>query len=216
MSPSRGRRPGRPENSTGPDQRSQLLDVAVQQFSEHGISGTPLSRIAREARVTPALLHYYFGNKDQLVDAVVRERVLALMAPALQSVTQPSPGDGASHLLDRFVATVLETVSAAPWLPPLWVREVLTEGGQLREMLMREVAPRVTGAITEAIERDQRRGLLNPDIEPRLVPISVIGLTIFALATRSLWSRFPGNQDIDTATLIRHVRALLSSGLSGG
>ncbi|WP_133492924.1 TetR/AcrR family transcriptional regulator [Alcanivorax sp. 24] len=216
MSPPRGRRPGRPETGTGPDQRSQLLDVAVRQFSEHGISGTPLSRIAREARVTPALMHYYFGNKDQLVEAVVRERLLALIAPALDSITEHAPDDGAGQILDRFVVTILETVSGASWLPPLWVREVLTEGGQLREMLVREVAPRVAGTITDAIERDQRRGLLNPDIEPRLVPISLIGLTIFALATRSLWSRFPGNQNIDTATLIRHVRALLHGGLTGG
>src|SRR6478735_8142904 len=88
------RRRGRPATSTGPgsdDARSHLLDVALKLFAEQGIAATPLSLIARKARVTPALLHYYFGSKDKLVDALVDERLQPLSAALGQRLTEAGP-----------------------------------------------------------------------------------------------------------------------------
>src|SRR3954471_19677155 len=75
---SQKRSPGRPAKARG-DQRERLLDVALTLFSRNGIAGTPLSAIARRARVTPALMHYYFGNREQLLDALMDERIAPLV-----------------------------------------------------------------------------------------------------------------------------------------
>lgn len=60
-------------------QRDQLLDLATQAFAHTGIQASSLRMIAESAGVTPALLNYYFGNKQQLVDAMVEERFLPLV-----------------------------------------------------------------------------------------------------------------------------------------
>ena len=72
---SRKRAPGRPVADTL-DQREGVLDAALACFVAHGIAGTSLREIAKQAGVTPALLHYYFGDKAQLLAAVVEARVL--------------------------------------------------------------------------------------------------------------------------------------------
>ena len=63
-SPAKGRKraPGRPA-ADAPDQRSAALDAALACFVRQGIAATSLRDIAREAGVTPALLHYYFGDR---------------------------------------------------------------------------------------------------------------------------------------------------------
>jgi hypothetical protein len=44
--------------------------------------------------------------------------------------------------------------------------------------------------------------------------VSLIGLTLLPLATTHIWRNLPGADDIDTETLVRHVTALLTHGLS--
>ncbi|KAA1337047.1 TetR/AcrR family transcriptional regulator, partial [Escherichia coli] len=73
------RRPGRPRGGKRVTaSREQLLDIALNLFSRQGIANTSLNAIAREAGVTPAMLHYYFNSREQLLDAMIEERFLPL------------------------------------------------------------------------------------------------------------------------------------------
>ena len=56
----RGRRPG------GPDTRGQILAAARESFAHKGFGGTTIRAVASEAGVDPALVHHYFGAKDDL------------------------------------------------------------------------------------------------------------------------------------------------------
>ena len=55
-----GRRPG------GPDTRGEILKAARESFAGKGFAGTSLRGVAREAGVDAALVHHYFGGKDEL------------------------------------------------------------------------------------------------------------------------------------------------------
>ena len=57
---SRGRRPG------GPDTRGEILAAARESFAHKGFAGTTIRAVAAEAGVDPALVHHYFGAKDDL------------------------------------------------------------------------------------------------------------------------------------------------------
>lgn len=65
----RGRRPG------GPDTRGQILDAARAAFAEKGFGRTTIRGVAASAGVDPALVHHYFGNKDDLFVAALEIRV---------------------------------------------------------------------------------------------------------------------------------------------
>lgn len=205
------RRPGRPGTDEG--QRDRLLDVAVQLFSEAGIDATPLNRIASQAAVSPAMVNYYFANKAGLVEAVVEERILVLLGPMAASIDRLAEGEASAEMIAGLAREMVRRVAATPWLPALWVKEVLADNGRLRPMLLSALAPRFAGGLSAMARKGQQAGLLNPAIDPRLLPISVVGLTMFALASRSLWQQLPGNEDIDTETLVNHVQALLLQGL---
>ena len=82
----KGRR-GRPPKSEGPSGTSELiLDVAEDLFSKHGLHGVSIRDVANEAGVDTALLHYYFGTKLGLFDAVFKRRAEILNAERLASL----------------------------------------------------------------------------------------------------------------------------------
>ncbi|MGZ4460469.1 MAG: TetR/AcrR family transcriptional regulator, partial [Nocardioidaceae bacterium] len=62
---SRGRRPG------SPDTRAAILDAARGLFASGGFSGTSVRAVAAKAGVDPALVHHYFGTKEDLFVAAL-------------------------------------------------------------------------------------------------------------------------------------------------
>ena len=60
-----GRRPGRQ------DTRDAILSAARSAFAEKGFDGASIRQIAGAAGVDPALVHHYFGTKDQLFVAAM-------------------------------------------------------------------------------------------------------------------------------------------------
>jgi AcrR family transcriptional regulator len=59
------------------DTRRRILAAATEEFSQHGIAGARVDRIAAAANSNKAMLYAYFGNKKQLFDAVFAAMVTA-------------------------------------------------------------------------------------------------------------------------------------------
>ena len=201
---------GRPQGESG-DLRGRLLDVAVHCFAHHGIASSTLREIAREAGVNPALVHYYFGDKQQLQQAVISERVLPAFSEVRNAYVQA--GDDIAAVIAGFVRGMCDTVERHPWLPPLWVREVLCEGGALREVMFDTSAPQMPVLLARRFAEAQAAGQLNPDLDPRLLVTSLIGLTLFPAAGAPIWRRLFAADDIDASTMRNHAIALLDHGI---
>ena len=206
----RRRAPGRPPGD-GDDLRGRLLDAAVGRFARQGIAGSSLRDIARDAGTTPALVHYYFGNRDALLEAVIEERLM----PVMQTVRMPllAGGEDLRAIVRGFVRAVLGIAMAHPWLPQLWVREVLHEGGGLRTLMFDRIGPLLPQLLAARFAQAQAAGQLNPRLDPRLLVSSLVGLMMFLAASAPIWRGLFDALDIDADALCAHVIALLESGL---
>ena len=65
------RKPGRP-TADSEINIEHLCDVAVNVFAEKGYTGTTTTEITRKAGVARSLIHYYFGNKEELWKASIK------------------------------------------------------------------------------------------------------------------------------------------------
>lgn len=206
---SAARRPGRPAESRG-DQRERLLDATAALIGRNGVSGTTLVAVARRARVTPALVHYYFGSKSRLVDALFSERI----APAMQRIGAAIAAGDAIARLPQIVEGCIQTLSAAPWLPPILAREVLSEGGALRARFIEHARP-VIGRVPPMIAAAQHGGVLRRDLDPRLVLLSVLSAVVYPILAAPIWREVLGVDEraISAAQLARHIATVLARGL---
>ena len=194
--------------------RERLLDVAAVQFARTGIEASSLRAIATEAQVTPAMLHYYFGDKARFTQALIEERVLPAVAPLRAHLEQA--GDDPRALVEAFARGVGEIVARHPWLPPLWVREVLCEGGSLRELMFSRIVPNLPQMLAQRFATAQASGQLNAGLDPRLLVVSLVGLTLFPAAGAPIWRRAFGAPDLGADALLKHTLALLDDGVGTG
>ena len=72
--PARRGRPPKAKAAGSARTRDLILDAAEDLFSKHGFYGVTIREVAREAGVDTALVHYYFGAKRGLFDAVFLRR----------------------------------------------------------------------------------------------------------------------------------------------
>jgi AcrR family transcriptional regulator len=206
------RRPGRPR-AEETNQRERLLDAAIACFAADGVAATSQRSIALKAGVTPALVNYYFGSKEQLLDAFIAERVTPIVGALRESLL--AAGDDPRALFAAFVHGIHDVVARYPWWPSLWLREVLNEKGLLRDVIPKIIAPQVTHLLGRALGDAQKRGAISADLDPRLLVVSLVGLTMFPLAAEHIWRRvFPAG-DVDREVLLRHTLALLDHGIGG-
>jgi AcrR family transcriptional regulator len=95
----RGRRPGEP------DTRGSILAAARALFAEAGYARVTIRRIASEAAVDPALVHHYFGTKEELF-----AKAVDLPFSPAEAVARALTGgpEGAGESLARLFFTVWE------------------------------------------------------------------------------------------------------------
>ncbi|MEU6243680.1 TetR family transcriptional regulator [Streptomyces sp. NPDC047024] len=115
MSDGTGRRRGRPPRTESGDTRDRILAAAREEFSERGYEKTSVRGIAKAAGVDSALVHHYFGTKDQIFEAAVT----VSFAPALAApdAIVEGPLDTVGERFTRFVFGIWENpATRAPLL----------------------------------------------------------------------------------------------------
>ncbi|RQH00226.1 TetR/AcrR family transcriptional regulator [Paraburkholderia dinghuensis] len=194
------------------DVRERLLACATQLFAEHGIAATTMAQIATAAGVTSAMVHYYFTNREKLLDAVVDERIARSIEYVWSSVESEGSQDP-DALVEGLIARLFDVTARMPWLPPLWLREIVNEGGLLRERMFRRLPFGQLQRFAARIGEAQLNGTVNPALEAPLLFMSIIALIMLPLATAPTWQSASGLPKIDRDVLHRHVSALLSAAL---
>ncbi|MBI1786091.1 MAG: TetR/AcrR family transcriptional regulator [Acidobacteria bacterium] len=63
------------ESAARVDTKQRILDTAERLFAEQGLAATSLREIIGQAQVNLAAIHYHFGSKEDLIEAVVLRRV---------------------------------------------------------------------------------------------------------------------------------------------
>ena len=98
--------------------RTRILDAAVKLLAREGVNAVRIARIANEAGVSPALLHYHFASRDALLTEALEH------AYELAGTIRTGPGDEPAPAAARLRAMIDQCLPAAgaprgDWL--LWV-----------------------------------------------------------------------------------------------
>jgi AcrR family transcriptional regulator len=129
-----------PERRTrkGVETAERILEVAEQQFAEHGYAGTTLRDIATRANIRNPSIYNHFDGKEGLYLAVL-ERGLR---PMIELFAQLANGAAEGQEIDlRLVDGLMDVLSEHPNLPRLMQHEALAGGEHLRSQLAQWILP---------------------------------------------------------------------------
>jgi AcrR family transcriptional regulator len=136
-----GRRPG------SADTRGEILEVARHEFAEKGYDGASVRGIARAASVDPALVHHFFGSKQQVFVAA-----MALPIDPAEIVPDVLAGDPAL-LGERFARAFLGLWSDPEFREPmLALLRSATTGERAATMLREFVGAALLGRLAQSLD----------------------------------------------------------------
>ena len=150
--------------------RGRLLEAAAAAFAEQGLD-VPVAEIARRACVGPGTLFRHFPTKDDLIAAIIEERIQAMRAFA--------DGEGWAGL-ERFIWRAAELHAADRGLMHA-IKHRALENPMLTDCRMDLLS--VVGGMIEQAKAD---GDLRDDFEAQDVPALVSAIA----ATGDQWRRY--------------------------
>lgn len=187
------RQPGRPAAEARPQARESLLDAASRLFGQYGVSAVSLRRLASEADVTPAMVHYYFGSKEGLYHAMLERTFARILERVRAALAQGrSDAEPTGDQLEALLAVLMEALAAEPWVPTLVVREVFTEGGRFRERFIRGYASQMAELLPGLVRREVEARRFREDLDPQLAYLSLMGMTLLPFVARPVAERVLG------------------------
>jgi AcrR family transcriptional regulator len=180
------------------DTKRRLLEAAAQEFAERGIAGARIDRIAAAAKANKALIYTYYGNKEDLFDAVFN----ALVVDTVSDVPiDPDDLAGyAGRLFDRNISH--------PRGFRLAVWHSLERGGAM----LPEAVVAANRDKIEAIAKAQRDGRVSDRFPAEELMVLVTGLSI--LGAPDLAMTHTTDQAQRRRTVVEAVRMLTEGSTS--
>ena len=174
----RGR--GRPANLKSGELETRVLDTAEGLFAEQGYAATSIRQIADQAEVNPALIHYYFKNKNGLLVAVMDRSLLPMTRAIAKMKTSTSVS------IEDFASLFFNMACKHPSMPKLMVREVMMSAGETRELFVKNYAPHLGGALPGLLAAEQSRGNVSKNFDTGPAALMVLSLCAFPFVARSI------------------------------
>jgi TetR/AcrR family transcriptional regulator len=183
-----GRNPGRT--------RERILAAALKEFAAKGFAGARVDVIARRASINKRMLYHYFGNKEKLFRAVLRQKIAERRAWGNNLSSDPA---------ERLPFWFKAACNDADWIRLLeW--EALQGDGQ---KVIDENARRAQSADwLKRLRQRQVRGELSSEFDARHLALAMQSLTMYPMAFPQL-TRFIMGQTIDDPKFQRAHAAFL-------
>ena len=184
------------------DKRTQLMEAALELFAEKGFDGTSVRYIAQAADANVAMVSYYFGSKEKLLEAIFERNFMAVQLEQTRQDTELNPLQKVEILVDAYVSKICRHRSFSKMM----MRQQSKIGqGPLYEQIMKFRA-RNYAIAGELLAEGQQVGLFRPDIDVGFLMAMLVGTSQYVLFTGQL--RLVPIAD-EEAYLKQHLKSIL-------
>ena len=160
--------------------RREILEAARAEFSERGLDGARVDRIAERADANKRLIYHYFNSKEELYSTVLEDvyREIRIGEHGLDLVHKP-PVEAMRGLV-RFT---FEHFLANPWFISMLNNENLHRARYLKRLpTIRELHSPLINQIEDILERGVETGDFRDDVDPVQLYITIAALGYFYLS----------------------------------
>ncbi|KAA2239249.1 TetR/AcrR family transcriptional regulator [Chitinophaga agrisoli] len=190
----------------------QILDTAERLFAMRGFDGASVRDIAQEADVNIAMISYYFGSKDRLIESIFLSRVMDVKRSLDELVKNKelAPLEKIYRLIDMFVAKITDR----PSFCRIMVRAQATQEGVATELIM-EVKKQMYDMIKKLFSEGQKKGVFNNHVDPLMMVNTLVGTTNHMIISekflRKLWNMEATQDEKFRLTLKEKISAHLKN-----
>jgi AcrR family transcriptional regulator len=206
----------KPDSSTGrskkarpradQETRERILDAAHAILMRKGTAGSRTQEIAAEAGVNKALVHYYFGTKAALADAIFARALGAIMPKIFGILADP---DRTIEQKVRAIAKEqIDFHSARPYLAGYLISELHAEPERIARLMTRQGGRVPLDVLRRQLREAARAGKIRPISAEQFVA-NMMGLLIFPFAIRPAFMELLSMDDVRWRAFLDERRRLV-------
>jgi AcrR family transcriptional regulator len=196
------------------DKQIEILQVAEKLFAEKGFDGTSVREIAKLASINIAMISYYFGSKEKLLESIVLHRI-GNMGLRLENLLH----EDISPLLkiERIIEYYILQVNKNKHIHQIVNLEISNKKRDINFDSFKDLKKNNLKIVTSIVNEGQKQGLFKPDVNVALLSPLIIGSLVYFNMNKSLYGDLFGlktEEDFDNyikTELLQHIQKTIKA-----
>lgn len=190
------------------DKQLQILEVAVNLFAEQGFDGTSVRDIAKAADVNIAMISYYFGSKEKLMEAIFA-RHSANVRFQLENLLHDKEM-GPFEKMEKLIDSYLEKYFSQQCFHKIVVRSQMSNQSNSVKPILHVMKKPNQELITKLIQEGQKKGAFKKNIDVPLLLATMIGTANQVMTAQQFYRDVNGLQHLSDTEFDKLMKKKLS------
>ena len=150
----------------------QILQVAETLFAEKGFEGTSIRDISKEANINVAMVSYYFGSKEKLLEALILHKTSGLKEQLVRLIDENLEP---LEKINKLIALYVNRISCNKGIYRVLHFELATQKKALEVQSLSEIKKANLKLMELIIHGGQAKGVFRKDIIIPLLTPTILG-----------------------------------------
>ena len=181
------------------DKKKHILEAAEGLFAKKGFEAATVRDIAEAAGVNLAMISYYFGSKEKMMESLFHERMdsMKLKVELLLKDTKLRPFEKVEVLLEEYIQKVVEKQT---FYKILLCEQVMKKNPVIIR-LIRELKLNYANLFSELIKEGQKKKVFKKNIDVVLALTTMTGTVTQIVVNKDYYVEFYQHQKLNEAAL---------------
>lgn len=200
------------------EKQYQILDASERLFARNGFDGTSVRDIAKEADVNVAMISYYFGSKEKLLETIFmrRSEFIRLQLENMLNNDTMKPIDKVYKLIEAYVD---KAITQQNFHRLMLCVQVTEQAESVLTKAIYDVKRENHELIKKLIHEGQKKGDFKKNIDISLMMATLVGTANHTISTKRFYCEINGlknepDEVVDKLIrkkLIVHLKTLFKS-----
>ena len=200
------------------DKKAHIMEHAIALFAERGFEGTSIRDLAADASVNVAMINYYFGSKEKLVEAIIEDKAMYMKdrIEELEANTNLSEIEKIDALIEDYVSRIM---AGADFHKFLYKELMDTKRGDIHQFLSDAFA-RNSKNFAAIIEMGIEKKIFK-EVDSILTVTTIIGSINQVMISKNMCNQMlakpntndPYHDEAFKTRLIKHIKSMVHAHL---
>jgi AcrR family transcriptional regulator len=193
------------------DKQIAIINTAEKLFAVHGFDGTSVRDISHEAGINVAMISYYFGSKEKLMEAVFEHRtnILRLKVETLMQDAALTHLKKVNILIEDYVDRFIDQQE----FHKIMMREQCLEKDTPVANFIYELKKRNLASIKKLIHDGQKSGEFKKNIDVMLMMTTMVGTVSQMITSQRFYRELNNLESLPEIEFQKYIKKKLSAHL---
>ncbi len=197
--------------ATYSEKQVQIMEAAEELFAEKGFDGTSVRDVAQKAGVNLAMISYYFGSKEKLMESLFNYRG-EFIKLQLQSVIGNKELTSLEKMYD-LIDHHIERMMKQQCFHKIMTRQQMADIKSTMTQLILDLKTTNQELVKKLVREGQKRGEFKKNIDIALMMATLIGTTSHVITTQHYYKKMNNLESLSNEEFQKHIKKKLGNHL---